>query len=130
MGRKMAQEMKTSLYQGHADRILNIAIFTGKEGSEIEDLIPPKLIASTVDRLFRVAEPEDEFVPALTSGPIIPQIEGWAKKHDLDLPDGWKVILAKQIKQYLLARGMAEVNPSVVEIWTKLFNELDRRLDD
>jgi len=79
MGRRMATELKTSLYVGSEERILSVGDFVAIEHAEIEDLFPATFIATVIDRWQRVPEPDDEFTPALQAGiAIIPQIEVWA----------------------------------------------------
>jgi 5S rRNA maturation endonuclease (ribonuclease M5) len=126
-GRKIAQEMRTSLYADSQERVLNVASFVGFDHAEVEDLIPPQVIAKQIDRQFRVPEPEDEFETGLTEGaPIVQQIEVWAAKQDLKLPPGWKIQLAKAVKQQLLIHGLSLANPACQESWIKLFTTLDR----
>lgn len=121
-GRKAAGEMCSSLYQGDPDRLINVASFVPYEGAEVEDLFPASLIADAIDRQFRVSEPEDEFaVIAKDDAPIVPQIEAWAATHSITLALGWKVDLAKRVKQQLLARGLASVPDEAAASWVKLF---------
>lgn len=122
MGRKAASDMRSSLYQDGADRLINVATFVGYEGAEVEDLFPAALMADAVDRQFRVSEPEDEFASAVSDAtPLVPQIEAWATKHSIALPSGWKVELAKRIKQQLLTRGLGGIPTERVDMWIKLF---------
>jgi hypothetical protein len=64
----------------------------------------------------------DEYKPG---GPIVPQIEAWATRHNVALQKpGWKVELAKRVKKKLLDGGVATLPASVVEKWAKLFETL------
>src|SRR5262249_23481820 len=119
-GRATAQSLKTSIYAGEPYLVLDVATYTGIANSEIEDLVPPELIARELDRWKRTAVP---FQAALQKGkPIVPQIETWAQKHGVELAKpGWKVELAKRVKQRLLAEGAASVPTEYIERWEKLF---------
>lgn len=123
MGRKLAKELASSLYQDHADRLISVDDHTGMEGSEIEDLIPPDVVVAVVDRMYRSAE--TEFGEKLTAGkPILGQIEAWAATQKISLEQGWKVELSKRVKQYLLAKGMTVVGTQYGDRWQRLFDLL------
>lgn len=123
MGRKLAKELGSSLYQDHADRLISVDDHTGMDGSEIEDLIPPDVIAAVIDRMYRSAE--TEIADVLEAGkPILGQIEAWAATQKVDLEPGWKVELSKRVKQHLLGKGMAVVKPDYGERWQQLFEVL------
>jgi len=123
MGRKLAKELGTSLYQDHADRLICVDDHTGMEGSEIEDLVPPEVMATVIDRIYRSAE--TEFADVLTVGkPILGQIEAWAATQKVELEQGWKVELSKRVKQHLLSKGMAVVGTEYGDRWQRLFDLL------
>jgi len=124
-GRKMANELKSSLYQDGQDRVLEVQTFVGFGEAEIEDLIPPAFLADIVDRWQRMSDPEDEFSLALQAGkPIVPQIEAWAAKYGLTLEKGWKVEIAKRFKQLALTRGIEAFDETVLAKWVTLFEKL------
>ena len=123
MGKRLANEIGTSLYKAATDRLIIIDQYTGVEGSEIEDLIPLDVTATVVGRLYRSAEVE--FADVAAAGkPVVGQIEAWAAEQKVLLEPGWKVELSKRIKQHLLAKGMATIGPEFTERWEKLFNHL------
>jgi hypothetical protein len=113
--------LKGSLYSNQPNLVLEIGLFTGMADSEVEDLIPPELIARELDRWLRAADVP--FADEMEAGtPIVPQIETWAARHKLQLAKpGWKVELAKRVKQRLLAEGSESLSPGVLEGWTKVF---------
>lgn len=124
-GRKMASELKSSLYQDGQDRVLEAQTFVGIPGAEIEDLVPAAFLADIVDRWQRMSDPEDEFAPSLKlDQPIVPQIEAWAAKHSLALEKGWKVEIAKRFKQLALMRGIEAFDAAVQARWVDLFTKL------
>jgi len=122
-GKKLAQELRSSLYAAAKDRVLEVGTFIEMEGSEIEDLLPSELIVQQLDRWQR--EPEQAFAEVYQPGqPIVPQIEAWAATHHLELARGWKVELAKRVKQYLLQRGPGAVLDTTLQRWGQLFDVL------
>ena len=124
-GRKMANELKSSLYQDGQDRVLEVQTFVGFPDAEIEDLIPGPFLADIVDRWQRMSDPEDEFAPALQAGkPVVPQIEAWAEKHKITLEKGWKVEIAKRFKSLALSRGIEAIDADMQVKWVKLFETL------
>jgi len=125
-GRATAQALRTGLYAADPQLVLEVGTFTGMPDSEIEDLIPPPIIAHELDRWQRTADVPfaDVMEPAK---PIVPQIESWAKKHGITLETpGWKVELAKRVKQRLLAEGPGSVQGDTLERWTKLFEAFQK----
>lgn len=122
VGKKLARDLKTSLYQTAPNRVLEVATFTnGLDGAEVEDLIPPDLLIQQLDRWQRGAE--EPFADSYRPGePVVPQIEAWAAKSGVTLESpGWKVELAKRVKQVLLQRGAAGVDKDVLEGWARMF---------
>lgn len=127
MGRKLAKELETSLYKDDVERLVSIDDHTGIQGSEIEDLIPPDVMAAAIDRIYRSAE--TEFADVMLPGtPILGQLETWAASQKVRLEPGWKVELSKKVKQQLLGKGMAAVQPDYVDRWQRLFDLLGQRV--
>ena len=120
-GKRMAKELKSSLYAEAQDKILDVAMYTGIDGSEIEDLIPVDLMCSSVDKWQR--GPEEAFVDACRPGvPVIDQIEVWAAAHNIVLASpAWKVELAKRVKQSLLAKQADTIPQTYLRKWEELF---------
>ena len=87
--------------------------------SEIEDMIPLPLVVRAVNMTFRLADSPfgDNLLAAV---PIIAQIEAWAKRSNVKLELGWKVEVAKRVKQHLLSG--AAVSEEFLEIWAKVFD--------
>jgi hypothetical protein len=99
--------------------VLSIGQFISTADSEIEDMIPLPLILRAVNMTFRLADnPFGDNL--LTAVPIVAQIEAWAKRSSVKLELGWKVEVAKRVKQDLL--GGATVGEESLEIWAKVFD--------
>ena len=121
-GKATAESLRRGLYANDPARVIEVEPFAGMPNSEMEDLIPPELIARELDRWQRSAD--IPFAEEMKLGvPIVPQIEAWATKLGLKLPKpGWKVELAKRVKQRLLAEGPQSVPLDVLGRWVKLFS--------
>lgn len=128
MGSRMIKELSTSLYQGAKEKLLTTDAYAGFAGSELEDLIPHDRIADAVDRIFRNSD--QKFEEVVQKGrPLVPQVEAWARAERIELPQGWKVDVAKKVKQTMLVRGIEGVAPDLVESWVRLFQDFDRLTD-
>jgi hypothetical protein len=120
-GKSTAQSLRDGLYSGEPHLVLEIEKFTGMSDSEIEDLIPSEVIARELDRWQRGSDVPfaDELKPG---SPIISQIEAWAAQHKIELSKpGWKVELAKRVKQRLLNDGAGALSKDVLDRWESLF---------
>jgi len=72
-----------------------------------------------LDRIFRSSE--QPFGDYFTRGkPAVPQVEGWSKQEGIELLQGWKVEVAKRVKQAALNKGIQLVEPVLVERWVRL----------
>ena len=122
-GLDMRTKLLSDLYKGSDDRVLQVQEFNGMAQAEIEDLFPIELLAFGINKLFRAVDDEsfeDVYDPKL---PIINQIQQFAAKHQVILPGGWKVELAKLTKARLLQRGRRDLTDEVVAAWTALFQK-------
>jgi hypothetical protein len=54
----------------------------------------------------------------------MPQIEEFTKRNNIVLEHGWKVVLAKYVKQQL-QRNDITVPDELIEKWVKLFNQIN-----
>ena len=121
MGARMIKELSTNLYSADKQKLLCTDNYTSFTGSEVEDLFPPTIVADAVDKHQRSADLS--FSEVLKIGPIVPQIELWAKSQSIELEVGWKVEVAKRVKQSLLSKGIGTVDSSIINMWTKMFED-------
>lgn len=122
-GLKMAGDMRNGLYKDVKTRVIDTNDYVGFADSEIEDLIPQETIVSVLDRWQKSADHEFETI-AKPGQPIVPQIEAWAKAEGVKLEEGWKVELARRVKERLLSRGTKDIEPEVIDRWSKLFKDI------
>lgn len=125
-GKSARDKLQANLYQHNTDAIIDVGEFLNFDNGEVEDLLPPNLMVRQVNRLFRDVEDED-FEDAFVEGQaIVPQIEAFAAKHKIILPKGWKVDVAKGVKQQLQKAKAGAVPDEYLEKWETLFNKFNR----
>ncbi|TPN35189.1 AAA family ATPase [Mesorhizobium sp. B1-1-6] len=123
-GRKMARDMENGLYQNAKKRVLSTDKYVGFANSEIEDLFPPNFLAEVIDRWEPGRGADKAFADVVESGkPIVPQIESWASSQEIELPEGWKVDVARLVKKRALSRGVEKFDKQFVDHWTELFDD-------
>jgi energy-coupling factor transporter ATP-binding protein EcfA2 len=125
IGKQAAQQLISSFYSDAKERVLDTDSFSGISSSEIEDLIPPDVIAQAYDRWQRV--PDKDIADCLKAAvPIVPQIEAWSKANGVELiAPAWKVELAKRVKQSLLGKAGKNIPDEYVARWEALFKALE-----
>ncbi len=123
-GRNTQTQLKSSLYVGADNRITMLESITGIKEAEVEDLFPTDFIAHVVTRYLR--GPEQEFSEVAVSGfAIVPQIEAYAAQNAIMLQEGWKVEVAKRVKERLtnnpeLMNGQTDI----IEQWCQIFERI------
>lgn len=120
-GKGMKNSLLKDLYKDFSEKIIEIEDILGLEKSEVEDLIPYELIERFVIRLSRGTE-IDFFETYIDSEAILPQIEQYFKENSIDLPPGWKVDLAREVKMGLLNPRLSKyITADVEKKWEELF---------
>jgi len=110
-----------AIYAGnHTERVRNIGdLLPGVANAEVEDLIPHAMMVEVAGRLYRGTDDDFRDV-AKPSEAIVPQIEQYATANGIELEIGWKVDLARAVKQRLI-KTPDECPADSVEVWVKLF---------
>jgi energy-coupling factor transporter ATP-binding protein EcfA2 len=122
-GAAFAASLKGTLYSADAARVLQVGEFVALPGAEIEDLLPAALLTAAVDRIFRNSE--SPFLDVYKPGSaIVPQIESWLKHENIVPHLGWKVDVARRVKQQMLAPGRPQATKSDLQTWQQLFSRL------
>jgi hypothetical protein len=102
------------------EKLLCVRDFVSIPTAEIEDLMPSDMVVKAVDAVFRAAD--KPFVDIYKSGSaIVPQVESWAARNNVTLELGWKVEVAKRVKQRVL--DGAAIDDKTVELWEKMFGK-------
>lgn len=118
------KKLLSGLYKNQSERVLEVKDFLNMENSEVEDLFPYQLQEKGIDRLFR--NYDEEFEQQYLKGqPIVPQIEEFAKKSNAELEKGWKVELAKAVKQRLKNKTTDMIEEEYVCKWEHIFEKLN-----
>lgn len=122
-GKNTANNLCKSQYKEEKDRVVVLSDLLERDGAEIEDLMPYRLIRKYIDKQF-LAAGDEEFADIYDeNAPIVDQIKKFASKHNIDLEPGkWKVDMAKSFKRKLLAG--AEVDDEILDQWEKLFDAI------
>jgi hypothetical protein len=105
--------------------IQNVGDLVNVANAEIEDLIPRNVLVDVAGRIYRG---DIDFEDAVVDGPMVPQIEAYAASNGISLELGWKVDLARAVKQKLLAQ-IESVPRETVEVWVKLFEPFSKSAD-
>lgn len=121
-GADAVKKLQSGLYKEHKDKIIEIKDITKMENSEVEDIIPVELLSKGITRLFNFVEDDDFDNVYDKNKPILPQIEAFRDKYDVEFNQGWKVELAKSAKQILKNKKKSDINDTV-DMWAELFNK-------
>lgn len=124
-GNSAKNKLQSGLYKHKTNAIIDVGEFFDFDNAEIEDLIPTNLMANQISRLFRDVDDED-FEDYLVEGQaIVPQVESFAEKYNITLSKGWKVDIAKGIKNKLQKTKTSVVPDEYLKIWGNLFNKFN-----
>lgn len=122
-GQQAAKSLRSDLYAGSDERVLQTdEAIDGMTGTEIEDLLPSKLLVQVLDRMERRADREFEDVHD-PKQPIVPQIKAWARDEEFELVSDWKVRLSLGVKDKLIANVARHVDDALVDRWAGLFEK-------
>ncbi|MCZ2204009.1 ATP-dependent nuclease [Bartonella sp. A05] len=119
-GRKCQNSLKQGLYKSEENKILETDTFTEKNGSEVEDLIPTKLIIDSFNLLFTSNTDTKKVDEIDNTVPILPQLEGFAKSNDVSYGDDWKVKISQEVRKILKGK----ITSDFENRWIKLFKSL------
>lgn len=122
-GQDAKKKLTSGLYQSAVEKLISISDFSSIENCEIEDLIPTSLMTRFFSKLFRDVEDEDILDELSEDKPIVPQIEAFAKKHNVELEKGWKVDLSKHVKIQLGKAKSEKIEKQFIEKWVALFKK-------
>lgn len=119
-GEDCKKKLSDNLYKDDVDKLLEVKDFVKIEKSEIEDLILSEDIVKAIDRIMP-HNVEEYFSDIFEKGkPIIPQIESYSNSNGYDLPNGWKVELAKKVKTIMLKQ---KYDKEQLKVWKSLFDK-------
>lgn len=125
-GEDVRKKLVSNLYNGSEKRIIEIKEFSDVTNCEVEDIIPIELQKRSIDKLFHKAEDayfEDDYQAGIS---LVNQVEQFAQNHALELPKGWKVDVAKDVKKQISMRKKVDIDSSYIDKWKKLFLKLNK----
>lgn len=123
-GKDKIKQLENGLYKDEKEKVLSLAGFIGEGEYEIEDLMPSKELAKLFSKQYRRVHTEDEFDDIHDSSkPIIDQMETFAKNNGYQLPEGWKVDLAKEFQRGF-ERIVTRCDDATKERWVKLIEKV------
>jgi predicted ATPase len=120
IGESAQKSLLANMYKDDATRIISAKDITGVASSEVEDFIPFYLMQNQINKWF--GSLDDDFTPN-NSKPIIPQIKSFAENSNVELPEGWKVILAKGVKREL-EKTKIQIAEDTAKKWKLLFDKI------
>ena len=121
-GNQVVDQLKSSLYEGREELISQVTDYVDIPNAEVEDFIDVDLLIKVMSREYRGKEEDFDEVTD-KSKPIIPQLKDYCNSEGLKLESGWKVNLARKVRQRM-AKPVYQSNVSddVIKRWTGLFN--------
>lgn len=122
-GKDFKAKLERELYKELPGKIIEIASVINKEAGEVEDLIPVTYLEKPINKLFKDLDDVEFWDEFDESKEILPQLETFAKINAITLPKGYKVEIAKAVKQ----RISKAINhaPSMEAIWINLFEKIN-----
>lgn len=122
-GKSKEKDLKNSLYREAPNKVIMISEFLGDGEWEIEDLMPKDELAKLFAKTYRSNNGDDFDYIYDKKQPIINQMEQYALTNSIQLPEGWKVELAKEF-QRLFERIIDRFDKTITENWFKLLDKL------
>ena len=104
--------------------IIEIEEIIHKSNAEIEDLIPIEYLEKSVDKLFKEVEDEAFIDEYDNSKSFLPQVNTFAEKHNISLPNGFKVDIARLVKQRM--EKNYKYCENFKDFWIELFNKINK----
>ncbi len=126
-GRNTAKGLQDDLYSGACNHVTMVEEITALADSEMEDLFPIGFLADVIAKYLRRLGIEEDFDEVVAAGmPILPQVEAFAAKSGVHLPNGWKVEVARKAKERLLGpKDPVGGDQVTLDRWVVLFSKLE-----
>jgi hypothetical protein len=118
-GVETAKQLKKELYADSPERVLTLEDCGFGPNREVEDIMPRQTFIDAVSREYKHIEAELEDVADPTK-PIVDEVERWAKGASFDLPRGWKISVARRVRQ-----RFEQGNIEAPATWAVLFDKIN-----
>lgn len=123
-GADAKKKLCSGLYKDTPESILEVKDFVAIDNGEVEDLIPYLLLKRGSDHLFLTVEDEIFDEVYVETAAVLPQIEQFSAKYEIELIAGWKVELARSAKQILESPRAPTIDTRYQDAWVNIFNKL------
>ena len=126
-GRARRDALMKALYAGHEKAVLMLSDALGQEECEIEDIIGEETILPVLNDVVekKISLNQDD----RKKGSLVGQIKSAAERHGVELPDGWKPELARQIVVAWSTTDPQGMPTDILDRAEALFTELTGRFD-
>ena len=127
-GRARRDSLMKQLYTGHERAVLMLGNVLGKDQCQIEDIIGASTILPVLKNVVgkEVSLNQDKG----STGSLVDQIKSAALKQDVELPDGWKPEVARQIVVEWATTKPEDIPQDILNRAERLFGELSSRFKD
>ena len=127
-GRARRDALMKELYAGYEKAVLLLSNVIGQEDCEIEDIIGE---ATILPVLKDVADKKITLNQGdRAKGSLVAQIKSAAERHSVELPDGWKPMVARRIVVEWSRTDLTDLPQGILDRAEALFKELTKRFDD
>ena len=126
-GRARRDALMKELYAGHEKAVLMLSEVLGQEECEIEDIIGEGTILPVLKDVVekKISLNQDD----RKKGSLVDQIKSAAERHGVELPDGWKPEIARQIVVAWSTTDPQGMPTDTLDRAEALFTELTGRFD-
>lgn len=125
-GQDARKKLISSLYQGNEKKIIEVKEFTSKDNAEVEDIIPFKFQARSINKLFSKVEDSYFEEVYVSDNALVSQVESFATENDVELSKGWKVDVAKDVKKQMSGVKKDDVEEEYVTAWKNIYGKLNK----
>lgn len=128
-GRGRRDALMKELYKGQENAVLMLSDVIGEEECEIEDIIGEETILPILNNLLentKVQLTKDD----RSKGSLVDRIKNAARRNNVELPNGWKAEVARQIVIQWSTTNSNDILPEILNKAEKLFKELMKRFDE
>ncbi len=127
-GRTRRDALMKELYAGYEKTVLLLSDVLGREDCEIEDIIGEVTILPNLKDVVGKKITLNQGDRA--KGSLVAQIKNAAKRHGVELPDGWKPMVARRIVIEWSRTDPTDLPQGILDKAEALFKELTNRFDD
>ena len=126
-GRARRDALMKELYAGQEKAVLMLSDVLGREECETEDIIGEATIMLVLKDVVgkKVTLNQDD----RGKGSLVAQIKSAAERHGVELPDGWKPEVARQIVVAWSTTDPKDMPPEILDRSEALFKEVTERFD-